>query len=155
MRIGRFNSMDPIWKPLQEPQDFNEYVYVQNNALNFCDPSGLSKQTMCSFGQIFKEIQRIEFVFVICAFKYFTFNCLKDAQSVRDCMISELQPTPQCCRDIEVSSILHTIYGIISPPAALSPHYGIRVTCYNSSGSPHRFWYDPWTKTRGVPSIYY
>jgi RHS repeat-associated protein len=53
---GRFTSVDPLQSSgtLLNPQTFNRYAYVQNNPVNFVDPSGLKARSrtevpgMCS-----------------------------------------------------------------------------------------------------------
>src|SRR3989304_1127566 len=39
-KLGRFISADSIVPNSANPQDFNRYSYVQNNPVNFIDPSG-------------------------------------------------------------------------------------------------------------------
>jgi len=40
---GRWTSPDPLAGGIANPQSFNRYSYVQNDPVNFVDPSGLNK----------------------------------------------------------------------------------------------------------------
>ncbi|MFQ5541981.1 MAG: RHS repeat domain-containing protein, partial [Candidatus Binatia bacterium] len=42
--LGIFMSPDPLQKTLAQPQDFNEYAYVQNDPVNYKDPFGLTSE---------------------------------------------------------------------------------------------------------------
>jgi RHS repeat-associated protein len=65
-KVGRFVSFDPILRgfshtegatcsqsinslPLQQPQKLNPFVYVENNAINFTDPTGLGGVPECEY----------------------------------------------------------------------------------------------------------
>lgn len=40
-RLARFMSVDPLAGDVGDPQSLNRYAYVQNNSINFTDPTGM------------------------------------------------------------------------------------------------------------------
>lgn len=44
---GRWTSPDPLGGNLEDPQSLNRYTYVQNDPLNFVDPTGLRMSMIC------------------------------------------------------------------------------------------------------------
>lgn len=48
--VGRFPQLDPWEGDPERPQSLNRYVYVENNAVNWTDPSGLC--TTCQQGSV-------------------------------------------------------------------------------------------------------
>lgn len=47
--LGRFLSPDPEFGSLSNPQSLNPYTYVNNNPLNYIDPSGLRSAKACAY----------------------------------------------------------------------------------------------------------
>jgi RHS repeat-associated protein len=42
LRTGRFNSTDPLYNGVVDPQRWNRYAYALNNPVTFADPGGLN-----------------------------------------------------------------------------------------------------------------
>ncbi len=50
-RLGRFSSTDPLSGNVGDPQSLNHYAYVQNDPINYADPTGMSGEQATGIGE--------------------------------------------------------------------------------------------------------
>jgi RHS repeat-associated protein len=63
---GRFLSLDPVInveKGMREPQRWNRYAYVQNNAMKYVDPNGRDAVAAFFLGEAYRNLSTFDVIF--------------------------------------------------------------------------------------------